>query len=133
MLPMIRCMVVRKGDMSGGSVRRVLLLAVTCLLRRALTMRQTARRPTRIRPAACSQELVRIVEQIRALWPEVRIMVRGDAGFCGDEIMRYCEHNPNLDYVLGSAKDQSFEQSDRRGDGRGPKAPSGDTKAGPSV
>jgi len=49
-------------------------------------------------------ELSRIVEQIRAVWPEVRIIVRGDSGFCRDEIMRYCEHNRQLDYVFGLAK-----------------------------
>jgi hypothetical protein len=49
-------------------------------------------------------ELSRIVEQIRAVWPEVRIIVRGDSGFCRDEIMRYCEQNQRLDYVLGLAK-----------------------------
>jgi hypothetical protein len=56
-------------------------------------------------------ELVRIVEQIRALWPEVRIIVRGDSGFCRDEIMRYCEHNPNLDYVLGLAKNSRLNKA----------------------
>ena len=49
-------------------------------------------------------ELTRIVEQIRAAWPQVRIIVRGDSGFCRNEIMRYCEHNGQLDYVLGLAK-----------------------------
>jgi len=49
-------------------------------------------------------ELSRIVEQIRAVWPEVRIIVRGDSGFCRDQIMRYCEHNRQLDYVFGLAK-----------------------------
>jgi hypothetical protein len=49
-------------------------------------------------------ELSRIVEQIRAVWPEVRIIVRGDSGFCRDEIMRYCEQHQRLDYVLGLAK-----------------------------
>jgi hypothetical protein len=56
-------------------------------------------------------ELVRIVEQIGALWPEVRIIVRGDSGFCRDEIMRYCEHNPNLDYVLGLAKNSRLNKA----------------------
>jgi len=49
-------------------------------------------------------ELSRIVEQIRAVWPEVRIIVRGDSGFCRDQIMRYCEGDGQLDYVLGLAK-----------------------------
>jgi hypothetical protein len=49
-------------------------------------------------------ELSRIVEQIRAVWPEVRVIVRGDSGFCRDEIMRYCEGHRDLDYVFGLAK-----------------------------
>jgi hypothetical protein len=50
------------------------------------------------------QELSRIVEQIRAVWPEVRIILRGDSGFCRDEIMSFCEGDSQLDYVLGLAK-----------------------------
>lgn len=49
-------------------------------------------------------ELKRIVGKLREAWPEVRIIVRGDSGFCRDEIMSYCEHSENLDYVLGLAK-----------------------------
>jgi hypothetical protein len=49
-------------------------------------------------------ELRRIVEKLRAAWPQVRIIVRGDSGFCRDEIMSYCEQTPQLDYVLGLAK-----------------------------
>jgi hypothetical protein len=50
------------------------------------------------------RELERIVGKLRAAWPEVRIIVRGDSGFCRDEIMSYCEHNEKVDYVLGLAK-----------------------------
>jgi hypothetical protein len=49
-------------------------------------------------------ELKRIVEKLKQAWPQVRIIVRGDSGFCRDEIMRYCEQNPGLGYVLGLAK-----------------------------
>ena len=49
-------------------------------------------------------ELTRIVEQLGAAWPEVRIIVRGDSGFCRDEIMSYCEGHRQLDYVFGLAK-----------------------------
>jgi len=49
-------------------------------------------------------ELERIVKKLRGVWPEVRIIVRGDSGFCRDEIMRYCEQNEKVDYVLGLAK-----------------------------
>jgi len=49
-------------------------------------------------------ELKRIVEKLRERWPEVRIIVRGDSGFCRDEIMSYCEQHEKMDYVLGLAK-----------------------------
>jgi len=49
------------------------------------------------------QELKRIVEKLKQAWPEVRIIVRGDSGFCREEIMSYCERE-SLDYVLGLAK-----------------------------
>jgi len=55
-------------------------------------------------------ELTRIVGQIRAAWPEVRITIRGDSGFCRDEIMRYCE-GPQLDYVLGLAKNSRLKRA----------------------
>src|SRR5260370_15497428 len=50
------------------------------------------------------QELERIVKKLKAAWPEVRIILRGDSGFCRDEIMSYCEGESQLDYVLGLAK-----------------------------
>ena len=36
-------------------------------------------------------EIERIVEQIRAAWPEVKIILRGDSGFCRNELMSWCE------------------------------------------
>jgi hypothetical protein len=50
------------------------------------------------------QELKRIVEKLREVWPEVRIILRGDSGFCREEIMSYCEGEGQLEYVLGLAK-----------------------------
>ncbi len=49
------------------------------------------------------EELERIVAQILARWPDVRIIVRGDSGFCSDEIMAWCEQD-GIDYILGLAK-----------------------------
>ena len=49
------------------------------------------------------EELERIIAQILARWPDVRIIVRGDSGFCNDEVMRWCEHS-GVDYILGLAK-----------------------------
>ena len=56
------------------------------------------------------QELERIVKKLRAAWPEVRIIVRGDSGFCRDEIMSYCEQNEQVDYVLGLAKNERLNK-----------------------
>lgn len=53
-------------------------------------------------------ELERIVERVRAAWPEVRIVIRGDSGFCRDPIMNWCETN-GVDYVLGLSKNKRLE------------------------
>jgi hypothetical protein len=48
-------------------------------------------------------EIQRIVEQIRSHWPQVRITLRGDSGFCRDELMSWCEDH-RVDYVFGFAR-----------------------------
>jgi hypothetical protein len=53
--------------------------------------------------AGSVEELARLVKQLRQAWPEVRIIVRGDSGFCREELMAWCEAN-QVDYVLGLAK-----------------------------
>ncbi len=50
-------------------------------------------------------ELKRIVAQIRDVWPQVRIIVRGDSGFCRDELLSWCEAN-GVDYVVGLARNE---------------------------
>ena len=50
-------------------------------------------------------EIQRIVEQIRGHWPEVRITLRGDSGFCRDELMSWCEDH-RIEYVFGFARNQ---------------------------
>jgi hypothetical protein len=48
--------------------------------------------------------LTQIVAAIRRRMPKVRIIVRGDSGFCREEIMAWCEAQQQVDYVLGLAK-----------------------------
>jgi hypothetical protein len=63
-------------------------------------------RPSNIDASAgCVEELARIVAQIRQAWPEVKITLRGDSGFCREELMAWCEQN-RVDYVLGLAKNE---------------------------
>ena len=45
----------------------------------------------------------RIVAQVREAWPQVKIVIRADSGFCREEILRWCEDN-GVDYVIGLAK-----------------------------
>ena len=54
-------------------------------------------------------EIARIVAQIRAAWPAVKVMVRGDSGFCRNELMSWCEDN-GVDYVFGLARNQRLRK-----------------------
>ena len=47
--------------------------------------------------------LARLVQAIRSRFPETRIILRGDSGFCREDIMVWCEAH-SVDYVLGLAK-----------------------------
>jgi len=63
----------------------------------------------RLRPSdidACAgsvKHLERIVAQIRQAWPQVKVIIRADSGFCREEILRWCEDN-GVDYVIGLAR-----------------------------
>ncbi|WP_295388564.1 IS1380 family transposase [uncultured Thiodictyon sp.] len=55
--------------------------------------------------AGSVEELTRIVARIRARWGQVEIIIRGDSGFCRDDIMAWCEAN-DVQFVLGLAKNK---------------------------
>jgi hypothetical protein len=66
-------------------------------------------RPSSIGPAVGSRkEVERVVQQIRQSWPEVSIILRGDSGFCSDELMTWCEKN-GVDFVVGMARNSRVE------------------------
>ena len=58
--------------------------------------------------AGSVEELQRIVAQIRCVWSQVRIVVRGDSGFCREELMSWCEAE-GVDYLLGLAKNERLK------------------------
>lgn len=67
-------------------------------------------RPSNIDPSAGSRkEIERIVNRIRAHWPEVKIVLRGDSGFCREELMAWCEAH-QVDYVFGMARNPLLEK-----------------------
>jgi hypothetical protein len=54
-------------------------------------------------------EIQRIVAQIRAAWPEVKIILRGDSGFCRDELMSWCEMH-GVQFVFGLSRNQRLRK-----------------------
>jgi len=59
--------------------------------------------------AGSTQEVERIVGQIRQRWPQVEILVRADSGFCREELMAWCEAH-GVGYVLGFARNERLRR-----------------------
>lgn len=61
-------------------------------------------RRSRIDGARHSAAVIKlIVTRLRQAWPQVRIIVRGDSGFCRQRLIRWCERQ-NIGYVIGLAR-----------------------------
>jgi hypothetical protein len=58
--------------------------------------------------AGAVEEVARIVAQIRARWPRVRVLLRADSGFCRETLMVWCEAN-RVDYLFGLARNARLE------------------------
>jgi len=54
-------------------------------------------------------ELSRIVAQVRRRWPKVAIIVRGDSGFCREDLMAWCEAN-KVSYLFGLPTNDRLEE-----------------------
>jgi hypothetical protein len=67
-------------------------------------------RPSNVDAAAGSvKQVAKITERIRRQWPAVRIILRGDSGFCREPLMRWCEEH-GVDYVFGLAKNARLQR-----------------------
>jgi Transposase DDE domain group 1 len=53
--------------------------------------------------AGAVDEVARIVRQIRARWPRVRILLRADSSFAREALMAWCEAN-RVDFIFGLAR-----------------------------
>jgi Transposase DDE domain group 1 len=53
--------------------------------------------------AGSVEEIARIVAQIRARWPQTRIVLRADSGFAREALMNWCEAN-GVDFIFGLAR-----------------------------
>lgn len=58
--------------------------------------------------AGSVEEVARIVAQVRARWPRVRILLRADSGFAREALMAWCETN-RVDYLFGLARNARLE------------------------
>lgn len=60
--------------------------------------------------AGTVKHLQRIVAQLRQAWPELKITIRADSGFCREAIMAWCERN-GVDYILGLAQNPRLREA----------------------
>jgi hypothetical protein len=49
-----------------------------------------------------------LVQRLRQAWPETRIIVRGDSGFCRQRLLRWCERS-GVSYIIGLARNARLE------------------------
>jgi len=54
-------------------------------------------------------EIRRTIAQIRVAWPKVKIILRGDSGFCRNELMSWCE-SEGVEFVFGLARNQRLRR-----------------------
>jgi hypothetical protein len=61
-------------------------------------------RPSNIDAARHAPAILKLlVARLRQAWPQVKIIFRGDSGFCRWKMLRWCERH-GVDYVVGLAK-----------------------------
>ena len=66
-------------------------------------------RPSKIDAAKHAWAILSLlVKRLRQAWPEVRIIFRGDSGFCRWRILRWCD-TKGVDYVIGLAKNNRLK------------------------
>jgi Transposase DDE domain group 1 len=71
-------------------------------------------RPANIDGAKHSRAILKLlVQRFRQVWPNVKIVFRGDSGFCRWQTMRSCDRR-GVDYILGMAKNKRLERLARR-------------------
>jgi Transposase DDE domain group 1 len=66
-------------------------------------------RPSNIDPAKHAWAiLAKLVGALRERWPEVKIILRADSGFCRWKMLRWCESH-QVDYIVGIAKNERLK------------------------
>jgi hypothetical protein len=72
---------------------------LTCLLR-----------PSRVDGAKHAAAVIKLLAgRLRQAWPEVRLIVRADSGFCRQRLLRYCERH-DVGYIVGVARNARLQR-----------------------
>ena len=67
-------------------------------------------RPSNIDASKHTRAVLKLlVRKLRAAWPDVKITIRGDSGFCRWRTMRWCDSH-GVGYILGLAKNPALER-----------------------
>jgi hypothetical protein len=67
-------------------------------------------RPSNIDAAKHSRAILKLlVRRLRQAWPAVRIIFRGDSGFCRWKLMRWCDRH-DVGYIIGLARNKVLER-----------------------
>lgn len=67
-------------------------------------------RPSNIDAAKHSRAILKLLtDRLRQVWPGVKIVFRGDSGFCRWKLMRWCDRH-GVDYVIGLARNKRLEK-----------------------
>jgi hypothetical protein len=68
-------------------------------------------RPSNIDASKHTRAVLKLlVRKLRAVWPDVKITIRGDSGFCRWRTMRWCDSH-GVGYILGIAKNPALERN----------------------
>ena len=67
-------------------------------------------RPSNIDAAKHSRAILKLLtRRLREAWPDVKIIFRGDSGFCRWKLMRWCDRH-DVGYILGLARNSVLEK-----------------------
>lgn len=67
-------------------------------------------RPSNIYGAKHSWAILSLlVKRLRQVWPKVRIIFRGDGGFCRWKMLRWCDRH-GIGYIVGLAKNKRLNR-----------------------
>ncbi len=71
-------------------------------------------RPSNIDAAKHSRAILKLlVGRFRQVWPTVKIIFRGDSGFCRWKLLRWCDRH-DVGYIVGLAKNARLKRLSRR-------------------